>query len=209
MRFDMRDLPPAARYKIMTSSITPRPIAWVTSISADGVRNAAPFSFFNMVGDDPPLLALGLMHRPDGRLKDTTANILATGEFTVNLVSEDDAARMNRCSADAPPDVDELAYAGIETIPASVIRPPLIARAPVSFECRRHMVIDTGPRQTLVLGEVLAAHVADNFVLDAASHHLDTPAMKLIGRTHGRGWYVRNGETLQMDRPAYDPDWKP
>ncbi|MBP7340355.1 flavin reductase family protein [Niveispirillum sp.] len=209
MRFDMRALPPAARYKIMTSAITPRPIAWVTTLSAEGVRNAAPFSFFNMVGDDPPLVALGLMHRPDGRLKDTTANILETGEFTVNLVSEDDAERMNRCSADAPPGVDELAYAGIETAPASLIRPPLIASAPVSFECRRHTVLETGPRQTLVLGEVLAAHVADRFILDAASHYLDTPAMKLIGRTHGRGWYVRNGETLQMDRPPYDPDWRP
>ncbi len=209
MRFDMRALPPAARYKIMTSAITPRPIAWVTTLSAEGVRNAAPFSFFNMVGDDPPLVALGLMHRPDGRLKDTTANILETGEFTVNLVSEDDAERMNRCSADAPPGVDELAYAGIETVPASLIRPPLIASAPVSFECRRHTVLETGPRQTLVLGEVLAAHVADRFILDAASHYLDTPAMKLIGRTHGRGWYVRNGETLQMDRPPYDPDWRP
>lgn len=209
MRFDLRELPPATRYKIMTATITPRPIAWVTSMSADGVRNAAPFSFFNMVGDDPPLLALGIMHRPDGRLKDTTANILATGEFTVNLVSEDDADRMNRCSADAPPDVDELAYAVIDTAPASLIRPPLIASAPASFECRRHMVIETGPRQTLILGEVLAAHIADRFILDEGNHHIDTPAMKLIGRTHGRGWYVRNGQTLQMDRPPYDPDWRP
>lgn len=209
MRFDLRTLPPSARYKIMTATITPRPIAWVTSVSADGVRNAAPFSFFNMVGDDPPLLALGLMHRPDGRLKDTAANILATAEFTVNLVSEDDAERMNRCSADAPPEVDELAYAGIETVPGSVIAAPLIASAPASFECRRHSIIETGPRQTLILGEVLVAHVADRFVLDADSQHLDTPAMKLIGRTHGRGWYVRNGDTMQMDRPAYDPNWRP
>ncbi|OYQ31394.1 hypothetical protein CHU95_19760 [Niveispirillum lacus] len=209
MRFDLRDLPTATRYKIMTATITPRPIAWVTSVSADGVRNAAPFSFFNMVGDDPPLLALGIMHRPDGRLKDTTSNILATGEFAVNLVSEEDAQRMNRCSADAPPEVDELAYAGIDTVPASLIRAPLIASAPASFECRRHTVIETGPKQTLILGEVLAAHIADRFILDAANHHIDTPAMKLIGRTHGRGWYVRNGETLQMDRPPYDPDWRP
>lgn len=209
MRFDLRDLPPATRYKIMAATVTPRPIAWVTSVSAGGVRNAAPFSFFNMVGDDPPLLALGIMHRPDGRLKDTTANILATGEFTVNLVAEEDAQRMNRCSADAPPEVDELAYAGIETTPASLIGAPLIASAPASFECRRHLVIETGPRQTLILGEVLAAHIADRFILDADNHHIDTPAMKLIGRTHGRGWYVRNGQTLQMDRPPYDPDWRP
>ncbi len=203
MRFDLRDLSPAARYKIMAGTITPRPIAWVTSVSADGVRNAAPFSFFNMVGDDPPLVALGLMHRPDGRLKDTTANILATGEFVVNLVSEADAEKMNATSTDAPPDVDELTYVGIKTSPASIVAPPLIASAPVSFECRNHMVIETGPRQTLILGEVLAAHVADSFVLDAENQHLDTPAMKLIGRTHGRGWYVRNGETIQMDRPIY------
>lgn len=206
MRFDMRALSAAGRYRILTSTITPRPIAWVTSLSADGVRNAAPFSFFNAVGDDPPLLVLGLMHRPDGSLKDTTANILARGEFAVNLVSEAEAERMNLSSVNAPPEVDELTYAGIDTVPASLIAPPLIAGAPVSFECRRHTVMQTGPNQTLVLGEVLVAHVADEFVQDGDKQLFDTMGMKLIGRTHGRGFYVRNGQTLQMDRPAYDPD---
>lgn len=209
MQFDMRALPLQARYKIINSTITPRPIAWVTTLSTDGIRNAAPYSFFNAVGDDPPLIVLGLMKHPrHGGMKDTATNIMATGEFVVNLVCEADAERMSQCSVDAPPEVDEITYAGIETAPSSIVKPPLIATAPVSFECRKVAALDIGPRQTVVLGEILMAHVKDEFVIDAAQAYLDNPAMKLIGRTHGSGWYVRNSDAFQMDRPAYDPNWR-
>lgn len=206
MQFDMRSLPMATRYKIVNSTITPRPIAWITTRSEAGVVNAAPYSFFNCVGTEPPLVALGLLKEPVSRgLKNTAANIIATGEFVVNLVCEDDAERMNHCSVDAPADVSEIDYAGIETAPSVLVAPPLIASSPVSFECRKVAAMDIGTMQTVIIGEILMAHIRDEFITDRERVYFDTPAMKLIGRTHGSGWYVRNGDSFQMDRPRYDP----
>ena len=112
MLFDMETLEAQSRYKILTATVTPRPIAWVTTLSEDGVINAAPYSFFNVLGHEPPTLALGLLAGKD-RFKDTATNILATGEFVVNLVSEANADAMNVTCIDAPPDIDELALAGL------------------------------------------------------------------------------------------------
>lgn len=207
MELDMRSLSVTARYKILNSTVTPRPIAWITSLSEDGVLNAAPYSFFNAVGDDPPMLVHGLLkHHIHHGLKNTAANIVATGEYVVNLVCEDDAERMVQTSVDAPDDVSEIDYARIETLPSTAVKPPRIATSPVSFECRLVQTIDF-PRQTVVLGEILVTHIKDEFVLDPARLYLDTPAMKLIGRTHGSGWYVRNSDQMQIDRLNYDPDW--
>lgn len=203
MDFDLRRLPRADRYKIMGSSITPRPIAWVTTRGADGVTNAAPYSFFNMMGDDPPTIALGLLPAAGGGLKDTATNILETGEFVVNLVAEAMAEAMNVTCMDAPRGVDELACAGVGAAPSQAIAPVRIADAPVSFECRTLHAIETGPAQTVVIGEVLVAHVRDDLVLDADRRHLDTPAMGLIARMHGAGWYARSTDLFQMERPTY------
>lgn len=203
MEFDFRDLPPAARYKLMGSAITPRPIAWVSSLSTAGIVNAAPYSFFNMMGDSPPTIALGLLPGANGGFKDSATNIRDTGEFVVNLVCEDQAEAMNVTCMDAPPEVDELACAGLVALPSTAVAPPRIAGAPVSFECRTLHLLETGPGQSVVIGEVLVAHVADAFVLDAKRHHLDTPAMKLIARMHGSGWYARSTDLFQMARPNY------
>jgi flavin reductase (DIM6/NTAB) family NADH-FMN oxidoreductase RutF len=204
LQFDMRSLPLIARYKLINSTITPRPIAWVTTLSRDGVRNAAPYSFFNAVGDDPPLMVLGLLKHPaTGLMKDTATNIVQTGEFVVNLVCEADAEIMNESSVDAPAEVDEFDYAGLESAPSVVVKPPRIASSPVSFECRKYAALDIG-RQTVILGEILMAHIKDEFVSNPERFHLDTPAMKLIGRTHGSGWYVRNSDRFQVDRPKLD-----
>ncbi|MBN9145168.1 MAG: hypothetical protein BGP00_02690 [Novosphingobium sp. 63-713] len=206
MQFDMRELPMVTRYKIINSTITPRPIAWITTLSPDGVVNAAPYSFFNAVGTEPPLVVLGLLKEPRSRtLKHTATNIIANGEFVVNLVCEADAQKMNECSVDAPVEVSEIDYAGIETTPSVLVAPPRIATSPVSFECRKVAALDIGTQQTVVIGEVLMAHIRDEFITDRARVYFDTPAMKLIGRTHGSGWYVRNGDAFQMDRPAFDP----
>jgi flavin reductase (DIM6/NTAB) family NADH-FMN oxidoreductase RutF len=206
MKFDMRSLPLASRYKILNSTVTPRPIAWVTTISINGHNNAAPYSFFNAVGDDPPLIVLGLLkHHITGGMKDTATNIMATGEFVVNLVCEEDAERMNQSSADCPPDISELDYAGIDTVTATLVKPPMIASSPVNFECRKVAALDIGPRQTIVLGEILVAHIKDQFISDPAKLYIDTPAMKLIGRTHGSGWYQRNTDQFKMERPVFDP----
>lgn len=207
MELDMSALSMAARYKVVNSTITPRPIAWITSVSEAGVVNAAPYSFFNAVGTEPPLIALGLLKDPRGRrLKNTASNIVATGEFVVNLVCEADAEAMNRCSVDAPPEVSEVDYAGLQTAPSTKVAPPRIATSPVSFECRKLVALDIGTHQTVVIAEILVTHIADAFVTNPDKLYLDTPAMKLIGRTHGSGWYARTSDQFQMERPLYSPD---
>ncbi|QKR98844.1 flavin reductase family protein [Sphingomonas sp. CL5.1] len=206
MRYDLRELPLAARYKILNSTVTPRPIAWVTTMSKGGVVNAAPYSFFNVCGVEPPLVVLGLLKDLRTRqLKDTATNIIDTGEFVVNLVCEGDAEKMNLSSVDAPREVSEIDYAGIETMPSEAVRPPRVATSPVSFECRKVAALDIGTHQTVMIGEILVAHIADAFISDPGKLYLDTPAMGLIGRTHGAGWYVRTTDQFKLDRPVFDP----
>lgn len=202
MLFDFENMPAQSRYKILTATVTPRPIAWVTTLSEDKVVNAAPYSFFNVMGSEPPTLAIGLLAGP-GRFKDTAANILATGEFVVNLVSEDNAAAMNVTCVDAPPEVDEIELADLKAVPSVAVAPPRIAESPVSFECRMLTSLVVGPRQTIVIGEVLRAHVADAFVLDAERCYIDTPALRLIGRMHAGGWYARSTDLFEMERPTW------
>ena len=130
MQFTMADLSVYERYKILISTVTPRPIAWVTTLGSNGVVNAAPYSFFNAMGDDPALVVLGLLKaQGTGEDKDTATNILEMGEFVVNLVCEHDAEAMNLTCVDAPRDVSEVDYAGIAITPATVVAPPLIASA--------------------------------------------------------------------------------
>ena len=204
MQFDMRAEPFITSYKIMNSTITPRPIAWVTTLSADGVLNCAPHSFFNAMGYAPPLIALGLIKHPKTRGdKDTAANILATGEFTIALVAEADADRMILTSVDAPSGVNELELASIETAPATQVKPPLIATSPVNFECRRVAALDIGKGQTIIIGEVLVTHIADQFILDLERLYLDTPAMRLVARMHGSAWYLKSTDLFEMERPTY------
>ena len=203
MQFDMRALPKAGRYKILGSCVTPRPIAWVTSLSAEGVPNAAPYSFFNVLGDEPPTIALGLLAHSEPRLKDTAANIRATGEFVVNLVDEAHARAMNITCVDAPPDVNEIVHAGLDAAPSVVVAPPRIATAPVSFECRVLHAIETGPYQVAVIAEVLYAHIRDEFIEDIDRLYIDTLGMNLIARMHGAGWYSRQTDLFQMKRPLW------
>lgn len=202
MILDFAGLPPPARYKLMVATITPRPIAWTVTLDARGRRNCAPHSFFNMLGNDPALIVLGLMRDAARGDKDTAANIRATGEFTVGLVSEGDAAVMNLTAIDAPPGIDELALAGIATLPSTQVAPPIIASAPASFECRVDRLLDY-PGQLVVVAQVVAMHVHDAFVTDRERLYLDTRAMALVGRTHGSGWYARGTDQFQLDRPSY------
>jgi flavin reductase (DIM6/NTAB) family NADH-FMN oxidoreductase RutF len=206
MLFDMETLEAQNRYKILASTVTPRPIAWVTTLSEDGVVNAAPYSFFNALGHEPPTLALGLL-AGKGRFKDTATNILASGEFVVNLVSEKNAEAMNVTCIDAPPEIDELALAGLTPAPSHAVRPPRIAESPVSFECRVLTSLVTGPRQTIVIGRILRAHIDDAVVQDKDRCYIDTEGLRLIGRMHGSGWYARCTDLFQMDRPTW-AEWQ-
>lgn len=201
MLFDLTELSNEIGYKILTATVTPRPIAWVTTVSPDGIANAAPFSFFNVMGHEPPTVALGLLRHPRRGLKDTAENILASGEFVVHLVPEGMAEAMNVTCADLDPEIDELALAGLRTVPSLKVRPPRIADSPVAFECSSLATVVTGPRQMTVIGRVLCGHIADKLVLDAERGHIDTPNLGLVGRMHGSGWYSRPGELFQMARP--------
>jgi flavin reductase (DIM6/NTAB) family NADH-FMN oxidoreductase RutF len=203
MQFDMRALPKSDRYKILGSCVIPRPIAWITSMSQTGVMNAAPYSFFNMLGDDPLTVAIGLMQHGEQRWKDTAANILSTGEFVVNLVDEAHGSAMNVTCMDAPPEVSELVCAGLETVSSILVGPPRIATAPASFECRTLHAIETGPHQLVVIAEVIYGHLRDEYVIDPERLHIDTPAMGLLGRMHGAGWYSRQTDLVQMHRPTW------
>jgi flavin reductase (DIM6/NTAB) family NADH-FMN oxidoreductase RutF len=201
MLFNVDHLAPGIAYKLITSTITPRPIGWVTTLSANGVVNAAPFSFFNGMGGAPPVVALGFARAPDRPLKDTAQNILDQGEFVVNLVSEALAGAMSLTSASLPAGESEVALAGLAVAPSSRIAPPRLADSPVSMECKTHTVVETGPGQVVVIGQVLAFHIADDFVLDAANGYIDTPALGLVARMHGAGWYARSTDLFQLARP--------
>ena len=203
MRFDLDPATPELSYKLLTACVTPRPIAWITSLSETGVVNAAPYSFFNAMGHTPPTVAIGILADPDKGYKDTARNILERQAFVVNLVPENLAAQMNLTCMNAPAEVSELDIAALAAAPSHSIAPPRIAASPVSFECVLHTRVDTGPNQAIIIGQVQVIHVADAYVLDAARCHIDTPALGLIGRMHGSGWYARNADRFQLGRPEY------
>lgn len=203
MRFDVETLAPGVAYKLLVATVTPRPIAWVTTLNPDGSVNAAPYSFFNAVGGAPPVVAIGVERHPEKPFKDTAENILDRGEFVVNLVPERLAEAMVFTSIDAPRGVSEIALAGLETVASDHVRPPRIAGSPVALECALHAAVVTGPRQVLVVGRVLAFQIADAHLLDPARGHVDTPALGLIARMHGSGWYARTSDRFQIERPSW------
>lgn len=203
MEFDVAALAPGIAYKLLTATVTPRPIAWITTLGPDGAVNAAPYSFFNAMGGDPPVVAVGLLRDPAKGFKDTAENILASGEFVVNLVPAALAEAMNATAIDAPRGVSEIALAGLEVLPSLRVRPPRIAGVPAALECSLQTAVTTGPRQIVAIGRVLAFQIADAHVLDAARGHIDTPSLGLIARMHGAGWYARDPVLFQLDRPTW------
>lgn len=207
MLFDMEALDPANTYKLLVSTVVPRPIAWVTTMDAAGALNAAPYSFFNAMSGHPPVVCFGIGGRRPGDAKDTGNNIRSTGQFVVNLVSEDVAAQMNICAIDFDHSVNEVAEAGLTAIPSVKVRPPRIAESPVSMECERLVLVDVGNDRTVVLGKVLAIHIRDEAVIDPVKCYIDTPKLGLIGRMHGRGWYSRTTDRFEMPRIDLK-DWK-
>ncbi len=206
MLFDFETLPVADRYKLVVSTVVPRPVAWVVSQDEAGVLNAAPYSFFNALTDDPVVIAIGVGPRPGGAGKDTLSNIRATGQFVVNLVSRSNLEAMNITAIDFPPEVDELKEAGLTTLPSHKVKPPRIAESPVALECETFQLIPVG-HHTIVLGKVLAMHIADEAMLDAEKRYVDTPKLDLVGRMHGRGWYMLNDTRTEVPRIALK-DWK-
>lgn len=185
--FDFSQLNARERYKLLIGTVVPRPIAWVTTLSPEGRVNAAPYSFFNCLSADPPILALGVENHDDMSFKDTAANIRLTEEFTVNIVDYANVEAMNICAVPFPPDVDELEMAGLHAIPGEKVRCPRIAEAPVSLECRRHVTLELGRSREIILGLVLAVHIREDIV-DAERFYVDQQGLDAVGRMGGHGY---------------------
>jgi flavin reductase (DIM6/NTAB) family NADH-FMN oxidoreductase RutF len=187
-------------YAILVSLVTPRPIAWVTSLSSDGRLNAAPFSFFNALGADPPIVGFCPGDRDDGQPKDTARNIRATHEFVVNLVDEAVAEAMNQTSAALAYGQNELEMAGLTTAPSSVVKPPRIAEAPASLECTEWGTLQIGENR-LVIGLVKRVHVRDELI-DRETLRIRGELFQVIGRMAGPHWYCRTRDRFEMIRPS-------
>ncbi len=189
----------ADAYKVLASLVTPRPIAWVTTVGADGVVNAAPFSFFNVFGSKPPLVAFAPGDREPGVPKDTALNIRKGEDFVINLVDEAVAEAMNRTAASLPHGQSELEGCGLTLMPGESVRSPWIREAPAALECRKHSILEIGNNR-MVLGIVHRVHVRDG-IFDPSNHRMDVSAYQPVGRMASPHWYCRTGELFEMKRP--------
>ena len=185
--FDFAKLTPRERYKLLIGAVVPRPIALVTTVDAQGVVNAAPFSFFNCLSADPAILALGVEYRHSGGQKDTGRNVRETLSFTVNIVSDALLEGMNICGVPFEPGIDELAQAGLTAMPGVKVPCPWIGQAPAAFECRHHTTLGIGNSREIILGEVVYAHFRAD-TIDTGNLHVDPAALDAIGRMGGHGY---------------------
>lgn len=187
------------------SCVVPRPIGWITSYSAAGVLNLAPFSFFNAVSSDPPFVAIGVNGRQPHGPKDTVTNIEATGEFVCNMATWDLRAAMNKTSAPAPAEVDEMAYAGLTPASSELVKPPRVAESPIHLECAYHQTVDLPSddpegRNATVFGRVVGIHVDERVLTDGL---VDMKKLRPIARL-GYMDYAVVDEVFTMMRPEYE-----
>lgn len=208
MDFDLSQTDKHDIYNLLIGLVAPRPIAWVTSHDLEGRLNAAPFSAYNYVCTDPPVVAIGVANRPAKEIvgKDTAQNIRNTHEFVVNVVNEDVAEAMNFCAIDFPHGVDELKLAGLETEPSLLVSVPRISKAPAALECREITTMEIG-NSRIILGQVVAMHVKDQFI-DPAGPYIRAEELHAIGRMNGKGAYVRTSDAFfHIPRSNYE-EWK-
>lgn len=186
-------------YKLMTGSIVPRPIAWVSTLSKDGVCNLAPFSYFTAVSANPPIVLFSVGTRSaDQKPKDTYYNVRDTGEFVVNFVNEDTAVAMNITAVEVPADVDEFERAGLSALPSKTIAAPRVAESLIHFECKLHDIIPAGDSY-VVMGLVTWMHFADEVY--KTGHYIDADALRPVGRLAG-GQYAHIKDLFTLQRPA-------
>ena len=190
-------------YKLMIGAIVPRPIAFVSTVDPQGVRNLAPFSYFTACSTNPPVVCFCAAVRSGPRpQKDTLENIRVTGEFVVNIVSEDFAEKMNATSAEAPPDIDEFELAGLTPLASELVRPPRVGESRIQMECRRRLIIQVSDKPgggNLILGDVLRFHIQDE-VLDG--FRIDPDKLMAVGRMGGPT-YCRTRDRFDMQRPKW------
>jgi flavin reductase (DIM6/NTAB) family NADH-FMN oxidoreductase RutF len=204
-------------YNILLSAVGPRPIAWVSSLSASGQPNLAPFSFFNAVCAKPPLLAFApgmrlpkksgaareLGGTPAGAPKDTLRNIRETREFVINMVTYELAEAMNLTSGDYDASINEFELAKVASAPSKIVRPQRVAESPVSFECKLHQILDFNPAPeggSLVIGEIVSVHIGERYLKEG---RLDRNSLDLIGRMGG-AQYTRTTQRFEMVRPKVE-----
>lgn len=187
-------------YMILAGLVTPRPIALTTTVDGDGRVNAAPFSFFNLLGASPPIVGICPGDRAPGVPKDTAINVRLTQEFVVNLVDEDLAEKMNLCASSLPHGESEIDHAGLTTVPSSVVKPPRVAESPAALECRNVGIFEIGENR-LIVGEVLRVHVRDG-VFQEDKWLVKPEAYHPVGRMQSPHWYCRTRDLFEMKRPG-------
>jgi flavin reductase (DIM6/NTAB) family NADH-FMN oxidoreductase RutF len=182
MELRLAELKPLETYKLLIGLVIPRPIAWISTRSANGVANCAPFSFFNVFSEDPPLLVVGINPRAsDGAMKHSLKNIRRTGEFVVNLVDEATANAMHVSSEELAEDESEFEKAGLTEAPAALVRHPRIAQAAACLECRLFRLLEISAMRELVLGEILLVHAREG-IIDPATKRISEQHYRPIGR---------------------------
>jgi len=206
LQIDIGAMPPALQYKLISSTVVPRPIALITTWSDSAGHNAAPFSFFNAMGENPPVLIVSLENKRDsGGLKDTTLNIQENGQFVIHMVDEPMAEAMNVCAIDFPHGINEIEEAGLTLLPSARVRPHRIAEAPIAFECEMMDRVQVGPGRHIVIGKIAVMHIREG-LLDPATHYIDIDAYRPVGRMFGR-LYTRTREQFELVVPSYD-NWR-
>ena len=181
MDLTLSELPRLEVYKLLIGLVIPRPMAWISTRSENGVANCAPFSFFNVIGEEPPLCIVSFNRRSDGAIKHTVKNIRRTGEFVVNLADEGTASAMDRTGDEFAEDESEFVAAGLTEAPAKLVKHPRIAEAAASLECRVERRINWGEARELVIGEILLVHARDG-IIDPQSKRISETAYRPIGR---------------------------
>jgi len=191
--------------RVLTGVIVPRPIAFVSTMSASGLVNLAPYSFFNAVAYAPPTIIFSSSRRAGSKQKDTLANIEETGEFVVNIVVDDIAEAMNKTSAEYPTAVSEFEVAGLTEAPSDLIKPPRVAESPVNMECRLIQIVPLGQgshQHGLVIGEVVYMHIRDDII---DGHRINHQNLKPTGRLAGN-MYCHTADIFEMVRPVYEAE---
>lgn len=187
-------------YKVMVGSIVPRPIAFVSTVSPNGVHNLAPFSFFTAASMNPPVVCFCPLRNGAGRIKDTRNNIERVGDFVVNIVSEEFTAKMNATSGEFPPDVDEFQVSGLTPVPGDLVKSPRVGESHVSMECRLFQVFEISTRPSggcIIAGEIVRLHVDDAYI---DNYRIDPDKLKAVGRMAGTT-YVRTADRFDLARP--------
>ncbi|MGC6581660.1 MAG: flavin reductase family protein [Akkermansiaceae bacterium] len=198
MTFDLETLPASTRYKLLASLVMPRPIAWVTTIDENGTLNAAPFSFFNVFGSNPPIVAFAPGNKDRDTPKDTARNIRRNQEFVVHMVDEPLGQAMVDTSATLPHGTSELDALNLTTLPSEKVSVPRIAEAPVALECTEHSTLEIGTNR-LVIGIAHFIHSREGLFDD--NHHLNPGIYHPVGRMASPDWYTRTSDQFEIPRP--------